>query len=61
MACSPLCFKVTGSNCQIYDCTQSRNKTKKEDKKIATFLIPEKDDKHSTTKGRNDVIKVIKR
>ena len=60
MESSPLCFKVTGSNCPIYNCLQSRKKTKKKDKKVATFPIPAKDEEHST-KRRNDLIRVIKR
>ena len=61
MESSPLCFKVTDSNCPICNCPQSRKKkTKKKDKKVATFLIPAKDEEDST-KWHNDLIRLIDR
>ena len=35
--CFPRYYKITGLNCSIYGCPQSRNKTKKDEKKLPYF------------------------
>ena len=31
-------YKITGSNCSVDGCPKSRNKTKKDEKKVAIFM-----------------------